>query len=377
MRASSFQSLSVPARRADGARAADRRRRPRAGLAPIPHPGRDQPRGHARAPLHQLLHLRRLPVPHRRQERRHADRAREGGSEQPGGRRAHAGRAAGRARRTDRGRRGDRSGQRAAADAAGARHRAVGRRDRIGGADAAVRSGRARRLGHARALPDAPLQRDDRVRVPVPHQPRRRESQADLRHRSVRVGARRRRDVAGNHPGHGDAAAGGGARARPARFSLGGGAGREQHPDVAVHRGGRAPEGKRRVSVGAQGRVRPARRGRPPRVHRGGRPPPRRAGAGGAPDPAARGRTGRQAAPDRQLLARGRNSEVRAHARRGRAVAGVPRVGVAEPVRGRRQLHADVGRREPEPHDHGERVSRGCACASASSGRSRPPDPSP
>ena len=52
-------------------------------------------------------------------------------------------------------------------------YRAVGRRDRLGGADAAVRAGRARRLGDARALPDAPLQRDDRVRVPVPHQPRR------------------------------------------------------------------------------------------------------------------------------------------------------------------------------------------------------------
>ena len=138
------------------------------------------------------------------------------------------------------------------------------------------------------------------------------------------------------------------------------------------------PQKENGVSLSERnGRVRPARRGRPPRVHRGGRPPARRAGAGGAPDPAARGRTGRQAAPDRQLLARGRNGEVRAHAGRGRAVAGVSRVGVAEPVRGRRQLHADVGRREPEPHDHGERVSRGGARATRVRRDRGAPDPSP
>ena len=81
VRAAAFRRLPVPARAADRARPAHRRSGARAGPAPVPHPGRDQPRRRARAPsCINCFTCDGFPVPHRRQERRHADRAREGGS---------------------------------------------------------------------------------------------------------------------------------------------------------------------------------------------------------------------------------------------------------------------------------------------------------
>ena len=94
LRSAALERLPVPAADADRARAADLRRGAALGPSPVPAPHRHQPRGHARAPLPQLLHLRRVPVSDRRQERHDPDRAQEGGSEpahHPG---AHAGRRA-------------------------------------------------------------------------------------------------------------------------------------------------------------------------------------------------------------------------------------------------------------------------------------------
>ena len=78
-------------------------------------------------------------------------------------------------------------------------------------------------------------------RVPVPHQPRVRESQAGVHHRFLRVGPRHRRDGAGRDSGHVHAAARRGPRAGAARLPLGGLPGRQPHPDPALRGRGRTP----------------------------------------------------------------------------------------------------------------------------------------
>ena len=73
--------LPVPSAGADRARAPDLRRGDRARASPVPAPDRHQPLRSARAPLPQLLHLRRVPLPDRRQERHDPDGAHEGRSD--------------------------------------------------------------------------------------------------------------------------------------------------------------------------------------------------------------------------------------------------------------------------------------------------------
>ena len=105
----------------------------------------------------------------------------------------------------------------------------------------------ARSFGRARPEPDAALQRDGRLRVPVSNQPRGGQSQADLHHRSLRVGAR-----AATGPRWGSSRTCACRRARwSGRSARPGSAGRPPSPPTASRRCSASPRTSRAPKIGS------------------------------------------------------------------------------------------------------------------------------